>query len=108
MNEFLIYISNQYIDKRKYEEVLKTFDNLFNYVMSHYSQTIVKDLRYMGIKYDLIAKDQLYNFLREETQYVIVFYDFEDKHTEDIIKYCSKHRIPILVVNSAYEGHTYV
>jgi serine kinase of HPr protein (carbohydrate metabolism regulator) len=99
----LIYISKQYTDKKKYEEILKTFNSIFNYVMSHYTPTTAKDLRYMGLKYDLIAKDQLYNFLREDTKYVIVFYDYEDKHTEEIINYCAKHSVPILVVNNAYE-----
>jgi len=96
----LVYISKDYVYRKKYEEILRKFSSLFTLVFSKFTSRIPKDLRDAGIKYELIAHDHLYNFLRDNVSLVIVFYDLEDKHAQELIRYCTDHCIPFLIVNN--------
>jgi hypothetical protein len=42
----------------------------------------------------------MFDTLREDVKYVIVFYDLEDMHAADIITYCALHTIPIMIINN--------
>jgi len=96
----LVYISKEYVYKKKYEEVLLKFIPLYSYVLCRFNVTIPKELTKAGISFELIDKAFLYNFLRDEASLIIIFYDLEDNHAQDLIKYCTKHSKPFLIINN--------
>ena len=96
----LVYISKNYVYRKKYEEILLRFSSLFNLVFSKFTTRLPKEMKLAGIKYELISKDYLYNFLRDKTSLTIIFYDLEDKHAQELIRYCTDHCIPFLIVNN--------
>jgi len=100
MENTLIYISKKYVYKQKYLEVLNQFKNMFKYLISYYEITVLNDLKQNNINVELINKKYMFDILREEVKYVIVFYDLEDMHAADIITYCALHTIPIMIINN--------
>jgi len=96
----LVYISKKYVYRKKYEEILLKFSHLYNIVFSKFSVQLPRELKEVGLKYELITPDQVYNFIRENASLVIVFYDLEDTYAQELIRYCTEHCIPFLIVNN--------
>ena len=96
----LVYISKKYVYRKKYERILLKFSSIYDLVFSKISTQLSKELKQVGLKFNLIASDQVYNFIRENTSLVTIFYDLEDIYAQELIKYCTEHCIPFLIVNN--------
>jgi len=53
--------------------------------------------------FEHLNKDLVFNLLREDIDLCVVCTDGEDKQTNFLMKYCVKHRIPMLLLTNLVE-----
>ena len=93
----LVYICQDYNYAKFVTETLNKLKPVSTFNFCRYDADHIRIFREANIPFELIQKDFLYNFLREDADLTIVFHDGEDLHAVDLIQYCSYHRKNILI-----------
>ena len=103
----LVYISKHYNYYEYVKQILNDLQPVNNYVLCRYNSLDIQTLRMASIPFTIVQKDLLYNFIRDESFLTILFYDGEDSHAADLIRYCEAHRRPILLnANADFDEHS--
>jgi len=88
MNAIYLYISDRFFDYNYIEQVLKSLEKNFEFVISDIRQDLLRISKNNLIPISIIPKEERYNFIRDESFAVLIFHDFEDRKAENLIKYC--------------------
>ena len=85
-------------EKLKINEFLMSSDTLQEHIQ------VLKDIYLV----ELVKHKDLYNVLRDEVDLAITCTDGEDTSSTYLIKYCIKHRIPILLLTNITEHSSHL
>jgi uncharacterized phage-like protein YoqJ len=91
-----VYISKNYLDYNYIGDTLKALRS-FNIIISDVTKNFTRTVKNLSIPVSIIPKDQRYNFIRDESFAVLLFYDYEDETAQKLLQYCQNKSKLIMV-----------
>jgi len=92
----LTYISKNYNYESKCKEVLNQFKTMATYYVG--SSDNYRLMNTWNFNCTEVDSDILFNFIRDTAEYIILFHDYKDKKSEQILDFCAKRCIPLIII----------